>query len=70
MQYCSRSIVAMHQSEEHVKKSKEAHLNVIVASHIASDNLGVNLMFDHLTSKAKLKIHEFSGFKRVVRRKK
>lgn len=60
------TIVAMHQSEEHFKKCKEANINVIIASHIASDNLGVNLMLDHLEGKEKLKIYEFSGFRRFT----
>ncbi|MDD5194890.1 MAG: NGG1p interacting factor NIF3 [Candidatus Omnitrophica bacterium] len=63
------TIIAMHQSEEHFKKCKEENINVIFASHIASDNLGVNLMLDHLESKGKLKIHEFSGFRRFKRSK-
>jgi putative NIF3 family GTP cyclohydrolase 1 type 2 len=61
------TIVAMHQSEEHFRKSKEANINVIFASHIASDNLGVNLMIDQLQKKEKIKVYEFSGFKRVIR---
>ena len=63
------TIVAMHQSEEHFKKCKEAHINVIIASHIASDALGINLMLDHLESKAKFKVYEFSGFRRFKRKK-
>jgi putative NIF3 family GTP cyclohydrolase 1 type 2 len=58
------TIVAMHQSEEHFKKCKEANINVIFAPHIASDNLGMNLMLDYLESKGKFKIYEFSGFRR------
>ncbi len=63
------TIVAMHQSEEHYKMCKSANINVIVASHIASDNVGINLMLDYVTKKEKLVIHEFSGFKRVIRKK-
>ena len=63
------TVVAMHQSEEHYKKCKEANINVIFASHIASDNLGINIMLDYLESKQKLKIYEFSGFKRFKRTK-
>jgi putative NIF3 family GTP cyclohydrolase 1 type 2 len=58
------TIVAMHQSEEHFKKCKEANINVVFASHIASDNLGINVMLDYLESKEKFKIYEFSGFRR------
>lgn len=63
------TIIAMHQSEEHLKKCKEHHINVIFASHIASDNVGINLMLDHLESKAEFSVYEFSGFRRVSRKK-
>lgn len=42
------TIVAMHLSEEHRKNAEEAHLNVVVASHIASDSLGMNLFLDEI----------------------
>ncbi|MFH1767564.1 MAG: NGG1p interacting factor NIF3 [Candidatus Omnitrophota bacterium] len=64
------TIIAMHQSEEHFKKCKEHNINVIVAAHIASDNLGMNLILDRILSKEKIKIYEFSGFKHVVRKGK
>jgi putative NIF3 family GTP cyclohydrolase 1 type 2 len=64
------TVIAMHQSEEHYKKCKEHNINVVFASHIASDNLGVNLMIDHLESKSSLKIYEFSGFRRFPRKHK
>ncbi len=63
------TIIAMHQSEEHFKKCKEANINVIFASHIASDNLGINIMLDHLQVKEKFNIYEFSGFRRFPRKK-
>lgn len=64
------TIIAMHQSEEHYKKCKEANINVIFASHIASDNLGVNLMLDHLCETEQLNVIEFSGFARFARKNK
>ncbi|MBU1121098.1 MAG: NGG1p interacting factor NIF3 [Candidatus Omnitrophota bacterium] len=64
------TIIAMHQTEEHFKECKDANINVIFASHIASDNLGINLMLDYLESKETLKIHEFSGFRRISRKSK
>jgi len=63
------TIIAMHQSEEHFKKCKECNINVIVASHIASDNLGINIMLDHLETKEKFKIYEFAGFRRFSHKK-
>lgn len=58
------TIIVMHQSEEHFKKCKQFNLNVIFASHIASDSLGINLMLDYLEKGEKLSITEFSGFRR------
>ncbi len=63
------TIVAMHQSEAHYKKCKEANINVIFASHIASDNLGVNLMLDHIQADKNFKVYELSGFKRIKHKK-
>jgi len=62
------TVIAMHLSEEHLKKVKAEHLNVVVAGHIASDNLGVNLLLDKLDKKKKLSIIECSGFTRIKRR--
>jgi len=59
------TIVCMHLSEEHFKKSKEARVNVIIAGHIASDTLGLNLLLDEIEKKEKLKFIECSGFKRI-----
>lgn len=63
------TIIAMHQSEEHVKKCKEFNINVVFASHIASDSVGLNIMLDFLEKKEKLNIYEFSGFRRFQRKK-
>jgi len=60
------TIVGMHFSEEHRKNAEKAHLNVVVASHIASDSLGMNLFLDEL-EKRKIEIIPFSGLIRVKR---
>ncbi len=62
------TIVGMHLSESHVKKAKEQNINVIIAGHISSDNLGMNLLFDSLEKKlGKLNFIECSGFRRIKR---
>lgn len=61
------TIVAMHLSEEHRKEAEKNHLNVVIAGHIASDNLGLNLLLDVLSEDTSLEILECSGFKRVSR---
>jgi putative NIF3 family GTP cyclohydrolase 1 type 2 len=40
------TLVVMHLGEEHRKEAEKNHLNVVVAGHIASDNLGLNLLLD------------------------
>ncbi len=62
------TIVAMHLSEEHRTEAEKNHLNVIIAGHIASDNLGLNLLLDGITNGEKISIHECSGFRRFLRK--
>ena len=57
-----RTIVSMHLGEEHFKKVKEANLNVVVAGHISSDTLGLNLLLDRIEKIQKLSITPCSGF--------
>jgi putative NIF3 family GTP cyclohydrolase 1 type 2 len=61
------TIVAMHLSEEHFKKAKAEFINVIIAGHIASDTLGLNLILDELTKRYNFNIIPCSGFARVKR---
>jgi len=61
------TIVCMHLSEEHIKKAQLEHLNVVVAGHIPSDTLGINLLLDQLMKKDKMDIIGCSGFIRVAR---
>ncbi len=63
------TIVGMHLGEEHRKEAEKNHLNVVIAGHISSDNLGLNLLLDELSKNNSLEILECSGFKRVSRLK-
>ncbi|MDA3814996.1 MAG: NGG1p interacting factor NIF3, partial [Patescibacteria group bacterium] len=63
------TIVGMHQSEEHRKEAEAAHLNVIIAGHISSDSIGMNIYLDELEKKG-IEIIPFSGLIRVSRIKK
>jgi putative NIF3 family GTP cyclohydrolase 1 type 2 len=63
------TIVAMHMSEKHRKEAEKAHINVVVAGHMASDSLGLNLFLDELAKKG-IKIIPCSGLIRVERYKK
>jgi len=62
-----RTLVSMHLSEEHFKKVKDANLNVVIAGHISSDTLGLNLLLDRIEKEEKFEIVECSGFRRVRR---
>lgn len=42
------TIVGMHIGEKHRKEAEKAHLNVVIAGHMASDSLGMNLLLDEL----------------------
>jgi hypothetical protein len=61
------TIVGMHMSEEHRKEAEQHHINVVIAGHIASDTLGMNLLFDRMFSGEKINLTECSGFRRIER---
>ena len=61
--------ISMHQSEEHRKEAKKAHINVIVAGHISSDSIGMNLFLDELEKRG-IEIIPCSGLIRISRNKR
>jgi putative NIF3 family GTP cyclohydrolase 1 type 2 len=61
------TIVGMHIGEDHRTEAEKNHLNVIIAGHIPSDTLGVNLFLDEVEREGKLDIIACSGFRRVSR---
>ena len=63
------TIIAMHQSEEHKKAAEEANINVVVAGHISSDSLGMNLILDEIEKKG-VEIIPFGGLIRISRNNK
>ena len=63
------TIVGMHLGEAHIKKAKENNINVLIAGHVSSDTLGLNLLFDEV--EARLGALDFvccSGFQRIRRK--
>jgi putative NIF3 family GTP cyclohydrolase 1 type 2 len=60
------TIVGMHMGEEHRKKAKAEHMNVVIAGHMSSDSLGMNLVIDEF-ERAGVEIVACSGFTRVSR---
>ncbi|MBC8436480.1 MAG: hypothetical protein H8D90_01165 [Candidatus Omnitrophica bacterium] len=62
-----RTLVSMHMDEEHFKKVKDANLNVVIAGHISSDTLGLNLLLDRIEKEGTFQITGCSGFTRFPR---
>ncbi|MGB2764170.1 MAG: NGG1p interacting factor NIF3 [Candidatus Aminicenantaceae bacterium] len=63
------TLVLMHLSEEHLENAKKAKLNVVIAGHISSDILGLNLLFDELEKEEKLEFVCVSGFERIRKKR-
>ena len=63
------TVIAMHQSEKHKEAAEKAHINVVIAGHISSDSLGMNLFLDELEKKG-IEIISCSGLTRFSRIKK
>lgn len=60
------TVVGMHVSEEHKKEADAANLNVVIAGHMSSDSIGMNLFLDNL-EKQGIEIVPCSGLIRVKR---
>lgn len=60
------TIVGMHIGEKHRKEAEKNHINVVIAGHIASDSLGMNLFLDELVKQG-VKVIPCSGLTRVDR---
>jgi len=60
------TVVGMHISEEHKKEAEISNLNVIIAGHMSSDSLGMNIFLDEL-EKNGIEIIPCSGLIRIKR---
>lgn len=65
-QYGIGTIIGMHMSEEHRKEAEKYHINVVIAGHMASDSLGMNLLIDEI-EKQGIEVVTISGLIRVKR---
>lgn len=61
------TLVGMHYSEEHKKRAEELKLNLVIAGHISSDVLGMNLILDAIEKSGELEVHCASGMVRFRR---
>lgn len=60
------TVIGMHAGEEHRKEALKYHINLVIAGHMSSDSLGMNLLLDAF-EKEGIKILPCSGLIRVVR---
>ncbi|MDD4062398.1 MAG: NGG1p interacting factor NIF3 [Candidatus Pacebacteria bacterium] len=60
------TIIGMHISEKHREEAEKANVNVVIAGHISSDSIGVNLFLDILENKG-IEIIPCGGLIRVSR---
>jgi len=56
----------MHMSEEWKKQAEKYHINVVIAGHMASDSIGINLFLDEIEKKG-IEIIPCSGLIRYSR---
>jgi putative NIF3 family GTP cyclohydrolase 1 type 2 len=65
-QYGVGTVIGMHMSEEYRREAEKYHINVIIAGHMASDSLGMNLFLDEL-EKQGIVVVPVSGLIRIKR---
>lgn len=63
------TIVGMHMHEQWKKEAEKAHMNVVIAGHMSSDSIGMNLFLDELEKRG-VEIVPCSGLIRISRNKK
>lgn len=67
--YGISTVVGMHMKDDAMNKANEFQMNVIIAGHMASDSLGMNLFLDELEKRG-IEVVPCSGLIRVSRNKK
>lgn len=68
-QYGISTVVGMHMRDEAMNKASESHMNVVIAGHMSSDSLGMNLFLDEL-EKSGIEVVPCGGLIRVSRNTK
>ncbi|HTW97063.1 MAG TPA: NGG1p interacting factor NIF3 [Candidatus Methylomirabilis sp.] len=61
------TVIGMHLSEKGREEAEKNHINVVIAGHMSSDSLGINLFLDELEKKG-LEIIPLSGLIRIKRK--
>ncbi len=60
------TIIGMHMSEDRKKEAEKNHINVIIAGHISSDSIGMNIFLDELEKRG-IEIVPCGGLIRIKR---
>jgi len=60
------TVIGMHMQEESKKEAEASNINVVIAGHMSSDSLGMNLFLDEL-GKRGIEIVPCSGLIRISR---
>ena len=60
------TIVGMHMRDDSMNKANENNMNVVIAGHMSSDSLGMNLFLDELEKKG-IEVIPCSGLTRISR---
>lgn len=60
------TVVGMHFPDKHIDECKKFHINVVIAGHMSSDSLGMNLAADVVEAEG-VEVIPFSGFIRYSR---
>lgn len=63
------TVIGMHIQEEHRKEAEKYHINVVIAGHISSDSIGMNLFLDKLEARG-VEVIPCSGLIRIKRKAK
>ena len=61
------TVIGRHISDEHKKEAEAANLNVVIAGHMSSDSVGMNILMDEL-EKQGIEIIPCGGFFRISRK--
>ncbi len=60
------TVIGMHMREEHRKVAEQHHMNVVIAGHISSDSVGMNIFLDEIEKRG-VEVIPVGGLLRVKR---
>jgi len=61
------TLVGMHYSEDHRKQAEELKLSLVIAGHVSSDAIGMNIILDEIERVGEIEVVATSGMVRIRR---